>query len=50
MKTYIIAEVGPNHNGKIRIAHGTSMLTEDDTALIFSKPKAIEPIKKMFYE
>ncbi len=37
-----------NHNGKIRIAHGTSMLTEDDTALVFSKPKAIEKIKKMF--
>ena len=37
-----------NHNGKIRIAHGTSMLTEDDTALVFSKPKAIEQIKKMF--
>ena len=37
-----------NHNGKIRIAHGTSMLTEDDTALVFSKPRAIEKIKKMF--
>ena len=37
-----------NHNGKIRIAHGTSMLTEDDTALVFSKPKAFEQIKKMF--
>ena len=37
-----------NHHGKIRIAHGTSILTEDDTALVFAKPKAIGKIKKLF--
>lgn len=37
-----------NHNGKIRIAHGTSILTEDDTALVFAKPKAIHKLKKLF--
>ena len=37
-----------NHHGKIRIAHGTSLLTEDDTALVFAKPKAIKKLKKLF--
>jgi len=37
-----------NHHGKIRIAHGTSLLTEDDTALVFAKPKAISKLKKLF--
>ena len=37
-----------NHHGKIRIAHGTSILTEDDTALVFTKPKAISKLKKLF--
>ena len=37
-----------NHHGKIRIAHGTSILTEDDTALVFAKPKAIRQLKKLF--
>jgi len=37
-----------NHHGKIRIAHGTSILTEDDTALVFTKPKAITKLKKLF--
>ena len=37
-----------NHHGKIRIAHGTSILTEDDTALVFAKPKAINKLKKLF--
>jgi len=37
-----------NHHGKIRIAHGTSILTEDDTALVFAKPKAISKLKKLF--
>jgi len=37
-----------NHHGKIRIAHGTSILTEDDTALVFAKPKAITKLKKLF--
>jgi trk system potassium uptake protein TrkA len=37
-----------NHHGKIRIAHGTSILTEEDIALVFSKSKVIEQIKKMF--
>ena len=37
-----------NHHGKIRIANGTSILTEDDTALVFAKPKAISKVKKLF--
>ncbi len=37
-----------NHHGKIRIAHGTSILTEDDTALVFAKPKAISKLKLLF--
>jgi len=37
-----------NHHGKIRIAHGSSILTEDDTALVFAKPKAISKLKKLF--
>ena len=37
-----------NHHGKIRIAHGSSILTEDDTALVFAKPKAINKLKKLF--
>ena len=44
----VIAEIGINHNGKIRIAHGTSVLSEDDIALVFAKPKAIEKLKKLF--
>jgi len=39
-----------NHHGKIRIAHGASILTEEDIALVFSKSKAIDQIKKMFNE
>ena len=37
-----------NHHGKIRIAHGKSILTEDDTALVFAKPKATGKLKKLF--
>ena len=37
-----------NHHGKIRIAHGTSILSEDDTALVFAKPKAVSKLKKLF--
>ncbi len=37
-----------NHHGKIRIAHGSSILTDDDTALVFAKPKAIHNLKKLF--
>ena len=37
-----------NHNGKVRIAHGDSILTDDDTALVFAKPKAISKLKKLF--
>ena len=37
-----------NHHGKIRIAHGSSILTEDDTVLVFAKPKAISKLKKLF--
>ena len=36
------------HHGKIRIAHGSSILTDDDTALVFAKPKAISKLKKLF--
>jgi len=45
-KDSIIAMI--NHHGKIRIAHGTSILTEDDIALVFAKPKAVSKIKKLF--
>ena len=37
-----------NHHGNIRIAHGTSVLNEDDIALVFAKPKAIGKLKKLF--
>jgi len=37
-----------NHHGNIRIAHGTSVLSEDDIALVFAKPKAIGKLKKLF--
>ena len=37
-----------NHNGKIRIAHGDSIITDDDTALVFAKPRAINKLKKLF--
>mgnify|MGYP001384922114 len=37
-----------NHHGKIRIAHGNSVLSEDDIALVFAKPKAIGKLKKLF--
>ena len=37
-----------NHHGKIRIAHGKSVLTDDDTALVFAKPRAIDKLKKLF--
>ena len=37
-----------NHHGKIRIAHGTSVLSEDDIALVFAKPKAMGKLKKLF--
>ncbi len=37
-----------NHHGKIRIAHGTSILTEDDTVLVFAKPKEIKKVRKLF--
>ena len=36
-----------NHHGKIRIAHGKTVLTDDDIALVFAKPKAIEKLKKL---
>ena len=37
-----------NHHGNIRVAHGTSVLSEDDIALVFAKPKAIGKLKKLF--
>ena len=37
-----------NHHGKIRIAHGNTVLSEDDIALVFAKPKAIGKLKKLF--
>ena len=37
-----------NHNGNIRIAQGSSQLTPEDTALVFTKPKSINKLKKMF--
>ena len=37
-----------NHHGKIRIADGTSILSEDDIALVFAKPRAVSKLKKLF--
>jgi len=37
-----------NHHGNVRIAHGTSVLSDDDIALVFAKPKAIGKLKKLF--
>ena len=37
-----------NHHGKIRIAHGKTVLTDDDIAHVFAKPKAIDKLKKLF--
>ncbi|MBH09716.1 MAG: hypothetical protein CMG74_05035 [Candidatus Marinimicrobia bacterium] len=37
-----------NHNGNIRIAQGSSQLTPEDTALVFTKPKSINKLKNMF--
>ena len=36
------------HHGKNRIAHGNTVLSEDDIALVFAKPKAIGKLKKLF--
>ena len=37
-----------NHHGKIKIAHGESMISDDDTALVFAKASAISKVKKLF--
>ena len=37
-----------NHHGKIKIAHGESMISDDDTALVFAKASAIPKVKKLF--
>ena len=37
-----------NHHGKIGVAHGNSQLTEEDIALVFSKPESMHKINKMF--
>ena len=37
-----------NHHGNLSIARGDSMITEEDTALVFSKTKAIPKIRSLF--
>ncbi len=37
-----------NHHGKIVIAHGNSQLTEEDIALVFTRPDGRSKINKMF--
>ncbi len=37
-----------NHHGNLSIARGNSIITEEDTVLVFSKTKAIPKIRKLF--
>jgi len=37
-----------NHHGNINIARGDSIITEEDTVLVFSKTKAIPKIRSLF--
>lgn len=37
-----------NHHGNLSIAQGDSMITEEDTVLVFSKSKAIPKIRSLF--
>jgi len=37
-----------NHHGHLSIARGSSIITEEDTVLVFSKTRAIPKIRKLF--
>jgi len=37
-----------NHHGHLSIARGSSILTEEDTALVFAKNKAFHAVRKLF--
>lgn len=37
-----------NHHGNINIARGDSIITEEDSVLVFSKTKAIPKIRSLF--
>ena len=37
-----------NHHGNLSIARGNSIITEEDTVLVFSKTKAIPKIRSLF--
>ncbi len=37
-----------NHHGKIKIASGESILSDDDIALVFAKAHTIPKLKKLF--
>jgi trk system potassium uptake protein TrkA len=37
-----------NHHGNLSIARGDSIITEEDTVLVFSKTKAIPKIRSLF--
>ena len=37
-----------NHHGSIQVAHGSSQLSSDDIALVFTKPHSIIQLKMMF--
>ena len=37
-----------NHHGHLSIARGSSQLTDEDTVLVFAKPKTIPKLRKLF--
>ena len=37
-----------NHHGNLSIARGSTQLTEEDTALVFAKSKAIPKLRQLF--
>ena len=45
---YFIGEIGINHNGDLSIARGATQLTDEDTALVFTKSKALPKLKQLF--
>ena len=37
-----------NHHGHLSIARGTSILTDEDTVLVFAKKRVIPKLRKLF--
>jgi len=37
-----------NHHGHLSIARGSTQLTEEDTALVFAKSKAVSKLRSLF--